>query len=90
MSTDNENISAGSNHENAPLLSNPTSGNIETDSAEAANEGAWKQPKADSCFYQVRQWAFNHWTMIAISLLLLGGIVALCVYFAGMIHVIAV
>ena len=82
----NSRLSAADNrHEEAPLLHNHASNTLGSDGGEAET---LKQRKADPWFYQIRRWLFNHRAIIAICLLLLGGFIALCVYFAGTVKAI--
>lgn len=69
--------------EDAPLLADDTA-NGDADS-ETGNdlEGGAKQGKVRSWMTSAWNWLLNNAMVVAIILLLLGGLVALCVYFAG-------
>ncbi len=70
--------------ENTPLLPNNIPDDIESDNRETTDPDRSKQENVGDWFRSARQWALNNLVLIAITLLLLGGIIALSVYFAGM------
>ena len=71
------------NGEDAPLLANDaTNGDADSDNAEDLEAGS-KQGKIRSWLISAWNWFLNNLMVVAIILLLLGGLIALCVYFAG-------
>lgn len=76
-------MTSSNNREDAPLLADDAPNDVESDGGDATNGEASKQEGA--WFQKAWHWALNNLMMIALGLLLLGGIVALIVYFAGML-----
>ena len=75
--------------EDAPLLADDAA-NGDLDSEDGDYEGDSKGSKFRSWLGKAWEWFQNNLMVVAIILLLIGGLVALCVYFAGAFHVIAI
>lgn len=86
MSSSYKKPAAGGSREDAPLLADDAADDIESDGGEAANGEISNKEKAGAWFQKGWHWILNNLMVVAIVLLLLGGVVALCVYFAGMFH----
>lgn len=84
MSSSYKKPAAGGSREDAPLLADDAADDIESDGGEAANGEISNKEKAGAWFQKGWHWILNNLMVVAIILLLLGGVVALCVYFAGM------
>ena len=69
--------------EDAPLLANDSPDDIESNGGEVTDKDVSKQHRVTGWFYAAWQWICNNIVIIAMGLLLLGGIVALCIYFGG-------
>ena len=72
-----------SSREAAPLLANDTPDDIETNGGEAMDKDVSKQDRFAGWFYGTWHWIRNNIVIIAMGLLLLGGVIALCIYFGG-------
>ncbi len=69
--------------EDAPLLADDAAnGDADSENSEDL-EGGSKQDKVPSWLSSAWNWLLNNLMVVAIILLLLGGLIALCVYFAG-------
>ncbi|KAL6715232.1 hypothetical protein ACLMJK_007496 [Lecanora helva] len=84
MSFAGKNSAGGANGENAPLLANDALNDVESNDEEVTNKNVSKQSRISSWFRGVWYWILHNLVVIAIALLLLGGIIALCVYFGVM------
>lgn len=74
-------------HEEAPLLADGAPNeDMEADAVEecSARQPAKKQGNAREWFQKVGRWLWSNRMILAIALLLMGGIIALIVYFTGM------
>ena len=74
-------------HEDTPLLAdNAVNEDIEANGVEEGHSErpVGKQEKARTCFHTIGHWLWNNKMILAIVLVLLGGLVALIVYFTGM------
>ena len=84
MATNNKRTGTQSTREDAPLLADDSANDVESDSEDGANrdqqDGNWPR--------KLWQWISSNLMILAIILLLIGGIVALCVYFAGELQLI--
>lgn len=74
---------ASQSHEDAPLLANGGPDDSESDGEQAANGKQSKQAKPNAWLSKAWHWVLNNLMIVFIALLLLGGIIALSVYFAG-------
>ena len=70
-------------HETAPLLNKSTADDVESSGEAHLEAGTSRQQSIQALVRKLWQWTFKHRVIIAITLLLLGGVVALCVYFAS-------
>ncbi len=81
-------MTSSNNREAAPLLADDAPNDVESDGGDATDGGAPKQEGARAWLQKAWHWALNNLMIIALGLLLLGGIVALIVYFAGMLPIV--
>ena len=70
--------------EDAPLLANDALDGNESDDGETVTGDQGKARKSSSWSQRTWHWVRNNLMIVFIVLLLTGGVVALCVYFAGM------
>jgi len=80
-------MTSSNNRENAPLLADDAPNDVESDGGDAINGEVSKQENARAWVRRAWHWALNNLMIIALVLLLLGGIIALIVYFAGMLPI---
>lgn len=82
-------MASSNNREDAPLLTDDAPNDVESDGGDVNNEEASKQEGARAWLQKAWHWALNNLMIIALGLLLLGGIVALIVYFAGILPMVS-
>ena len=83
MSSSNNKGVASQPNEDAPLLVNDALKGNKSDDEETINGEQIKQGSSVSWSRRIWQWMRGNLMIIFIALLLIGGFVALCVYFAG-------
>ena len=85
MSSANKKPASGRDSEQAPLLADDAPNGDDDDSSLGDGvEGDSKQGRVCGWLTKAWHWLLNNLMVVAITLLLLGGIIALCVYFAGL------
>lgn len=81
-------MSSSNTREDAPLLAEDGPDDIESNDEDGNDRNVSNLDKARTWFRKVGHWAWNNLMIVALVLLLLGGVIALLVYFAGMLLVI--
>ena len=80
----NKHVQSGGG-EDAPLLANDALDGNESDDGETVTGDQGKQRKSSPWSQKIWHWIRNNLMIVFIVFLLIGGVIALCVYFAGMI-----
>ena len=83
MSSANRQPASGRDSEQAPLLADDAPNGDDDSDVDDGVEGDSKQGRVRSWLTKAWHWLLSNLMAVAIIVLLLGGIIALCVYFAG-------
>lgn len=81
-------MSSSNTREDAPLLADDGPNDMESDGGDANDRDVSNRDKARTWFRKAGRWAWNNLMVVALVLLLLGGVIALAIYFAGMLLVV--
>lgn len=81
-------MSSSNTREDAPLLADDGPNDNESNDGDANDRNVSSRDKARNWFQQAGRWAWNNLMIVALVLLLLGGVIALIIYFAGMLPLI--